>query len=154
MYDHTSGPARPQPARLPWPGPVHHGCTHCASPAAHQVTWPEFLRLTAKACEQAYPGSPGRFLGANIHALAARAVALQADSPEVHAAKAEAERLREAAYLHALEQGAATLSPAGPDCDLGGWGGHPDAEWFASRGDEAARRVWLGDPACDDTYAN
>ena len=138
-------PRPQQPARHPWPAP---------DPGSRLVPWPEFLRLAAEECERAYPGSPGRFLGAYIHALAARAVALRAETPEAHAAAVEAKRLREAAYLHALVQGAATLSPAGPDCDLGGWGGHPDAEWFASRGDEAARRVWLGDPACDDTYAN
>src|SRR6266511_1333300 len=126
MYDNTSEfPARPQPARFPWPGP---------GPDSRPVTWPEFLALAAAACEREYPGRPGRFLGAYIHALASRATLLQADSPEAHEARAEAERAREAAYLHALEQGAATLSPAEPDCDLGGWGGHPDADWFASQG--------------------
>ena len=106
MYDNTSFPAPAQSARFPWPAP---------GPESRQVTWPEFLALAAEACERAYPGSPGWFLGAYIHALASQATLLQADSPEAH----------EAAYIHTLEQGAAYGSPAEPGCDLGGWGGHP-----------------------------
>ena len=138
MLENTELPAPAQPARLPWPGP---GPT--------TVTWPEFLTLAARSCEQAYPGSPGRFIGAYIHALASQATLLQANSPEAHEARAEAERAREAAYLHALEHGAACwdLNAPGPDCDLGGWGGHP--------ADEAGpMQAWLGDPSCDDTYMN
>ena len=142
-------PPRRTTSPIPWPA---------ARPRSRQVTWPEFLALAAEACERAYPGSPGRFLGAYIHALASQATLLQADSPEAHEAAAEAVRVREAAYLHALEQGAASWSLAEPDLSddaNGGWGGHPDADWFASQGDAGtSMRAWLGDPACDDTYMN
>ena len=140
MYDNTSEfPARPQPARFPWPGP---------GPDSRPVTRPEFLTLAARACEQTYTGSPGRFLGAYIHALASQATLLQAGSPESHGAAAEAERLREAAWIHTLEQGTACWNPHAPDPDAtGGWGGHP--------ADEAGpMQAWLGDPSCDDTYMN
>ena len=108
-------PRLQQPALLPWPAPGLD---------SNLVTWPQFLALAAEACERLYPGSPGRFLAAYLHALSAQAVALRADSPESHEAAADAVRLREAAYIHTLEQGAASWSLAepDPDLDLGGRG--------------------------------
>jgi hypothetical protein len=144
MLENTQDPARlQQPARLPWPAP---------GPDSNLVTWPQFLALAAEECERLHPGSPGRFLAACLHALSAHAVAMRAESPESHEAAAEAERLHEAAWIHSLEQQqgvagshGACEHPGCSDCDLGGWGGHDDS---------GPMRAWLGDPACDDTYAN
>lgn len=141
MLENTQFPAPAQPPLFAWPSP---------GPAAHQVTWSEFLTLAARACEQTYPGSPGRFLGAYIHALASQAVALQAESPEVHESRAEAERLREAARIHTLEHQADCWPLAASDLSddaTGGTGGHPADE-------TGPVQVWLGDPCRDDTYMN
>jgi hypothetical protein len=138
--DNTSVPAPTPVSRFPWPRP---------GPTAPHVTWAEFLELTAEACETTYPGSPGRFIAAYLHALAAQARALQAESPEAHEALAEAERLREAAYFQALEDQSGYWSVTEPESDseqTGSLDGHMD--------DDGTRQVWLGDPSCDDTYMN
>jgi hypothetical protein len=110
------------------------------------------LRRAAEACENQYPGSPGRFIAAYIHALSAQALALGSESPESHEAAAEQVRLQEAAYFQALEDQSGYWSITEPEpgpCDdiTGSLSGHPSQE-------ESARQVWLGDPGCDDTYAN
>jgi hypothetical protein len=140
--DNTSDPALAQFPRFPWPKP---------GPTAPQVTWAEFLKLTAEACETAYPGSPGRFIAAYLHALSAQAIALEAESPEAHETKAEAERLREAAYLRALEDQSGYWSITEPELDpcddvTGSLDGHRD--------DSGPMQAWLGDPSHDDTYMN
>jgi hypothetical protein len=140
--DNTSDPAPAQLSRFPWPKP---------GPTAPQVTWSEFLKLTAEACETAYPGSPGRFIAAYLHALSAQAIALEAESPEAHETKAEQVRLREAAYFQALEDqsGYWSITEPEPDpCDdvTGSLDGHMD--------DSGPMQAWLGDPSHDDTYMN
>jgi hypothetical protein len=140
--ENTPSPPAAQPPRFPWPKP---------GPTAPQVTWSEFLKLTAEACETAYPGSPGRFIAAYLHALSAQAIALQAISPESHETKAEAERLREAAYLRALEDQSGYWSITEPELDpcddvTGSLDGHMD--------DSGPMQAWLGDPSHDDTYMN
>jgi hypothetical protein len=142
--DNTSDPAPAQLPRFPWPKP---------GPTAPQVTWSEFLKLTAEACETAYPGSPGRFIAAYLHALSAQAIALEAISPEAHETKAEQVRLREAAYFQALDDQSGYWSITEPEpgpCDdvTGSLDGHPAGE------DGFPLQVWLGDQSSDDTYAN
>jgi hypothetical protein len=137
--DNTSDPAPAQLPRFPWPKP---------GPTAPQVTWSEFLKLTAEACETAYPGSPGRFIAAYLHALSAQAIALEAESPEAHETKAEQVRLREAAYFQALEDQSGYWSITEPEPDpeaTGSLDGHMDS---------GPMQAWLGDPSCDDTYMN
>ena len=136
--DNTSAePA--QPPRLPWPGP---------GPDVPQVTWPEFLKLAADECERSYPGPPGRFIAAYLHALSAQAIALEAESPEAHETKAEQVRLQEAAYFQALEDQSGYWSITEPEPDpeaTGSLDGHMDS---------GPMQAWLGDPSCDDTYMN
>ena len=137
--DNTSDPAPAQFPRFPWPKP---------GPTAPQVTWSEFLKLTAEACETAYPGSPGRFIAAYLHALSAQAIALEAESPEAHETKAEQVRLQEAAYFQALEDQSGYWSITEPEPDpeaTGSLDGHMDS---------GPMQAWLGDPSCDDTYMN
>jgi hypothetical protein len=138
-------PPSPSPSPLfPWPGPGKDAPT---------VTWAEFLRLAAEDCELRYPGPPGRFLGAYIHALSVQSRTLEAESPESHESKAELVRLQEAAYIQALEDRSDCWSITEPEpgpCDdvTGSLDGHPAGE------DGFPLQVWLGDQSCDDTYAN
>jgi hypothetical protein len=137
--DNTSDPAPAQFPRFPWPKP---------GPTAPQVTWSEFLKLTADECENQYPGSPGRFIAAYLHALSAQAIALEAESPEAHETKAEQVRLREAAYFQALEDQSGYWSITEPEPDpeaTGSLDGHMDS---------GPMQAWLGDPSCDYTYMN
>jgi hypothetical protein len=129
-----------QPPSYPWPGPGKD---------APAVTWAEFLRLAAEDCEHRFPGSPGRFIGAYLHALSAQSITLEADGPESHESKAEQVRLQEAAYIQALEDRSDYWSITEPDpCDdvTGSLDGHMDQD--------GPSQVWLGDPSCDDTYMN
>jgi hypothetical protein len=141
-FESPPSPPSGHPPRFPWPK---------LGPDSLQVTWAEFLKLTAAACETAYPGSPGRFIAAYLHALSAQAIALEAESPEAHETKAEAERLREAAYLRALEDQSGYWSITEPELDpcddvTGSLDGHMD--------DSGPMQAWLGDPSHDDTYMN
>jgi hypothetical protein len=63
--ENTSEVRGPQSPRFPWPKP---------GPTALQVTWSEFLKLTAEACENQYQGPPGRFIAAYIHGLSAQSI--------------------------------------------------------------------------------
>jgi hypothetical protein len=137
--ENTSEVRGPQSPRFPWPKP---------GPTAPQVTWSEFLKLTAEACENQYPGSPGRFIAAYLHALSAQAIVLEAESPEAHETKAEQVRLREAAYFQALEDQSGYWCITEPEPNpeaTGSLDGHMDS---------GPMQAWLGDPSCDDTYMN
>jgi hypothetical protein len=139
--DNTSQfpPAQSVPPLYAWPKP---------GPTAPQVTWSDFLKLTADECENQYPGPPGRFIAAYLHALSAQAIALEAESPEAHETKAEQVRLQEAAYFQALEDQSGYWSISEPEPDpeaTGSLDGHMDS---------GPMQAWLGDPSCDDTYIN
>jgi hypothetical protein len=133
-----------RPPLFPWP-PIGLPST--------LVDWPTFLHLAATACEHTYTGAPGRFLSAYIHALGDQADRMRADSPESHEALAEEERLREAAWVAAIEAEAAqaghwsTTDQEDDPCDPGATGsllGH----------DDGAQRAWLACDPDDETYMN
>jgi hypothetical protein len=48
------------PSRHPGPPPLF--AWPRPGPGAPQVTWPDFLKLVAEACETTYQGPPGRFI--------------------------------------------------------------------------------------------
>jgi hypothetical protein len=83
----------------------------------------------------------------HVRALSAQAQLMGATSPSDHMAKAQAEVDRQAAYLRALEDetGHWELGPDPHECDLGGYGGHPD---------EAAYQAWIGTNPDDLTWRN
>jgi hypothetical protein len=135
-----ASPSPRTPPLFAWPKPGTDATAH--------VPWSEFLRLTAEDCEHRYPGSPGRFLSAYIHALSAQSRTLEAESPESHESKAEQVRLQEAAYFQALEDQSGYWSFTEPEPDpeaTGSLDGHMDS---------GPMQAWLGDPESDDTYMN